>query len=316
MKALLIGCGSVGLALASALYQSNVETHLVARGETAGAIRENGIERCGILGHVVVPPDGIRVYETPEEAESGYDFILISAKTTGNPDIARNLAKRKKDILNGFLVLFQNGFGNEQAFQDAFDLRQIYHASFAIGFQRQKPNISEATVITKAAAIGNLFGGSSDACMELAEALNSGGIPCGVTDEIGKTLWSKLLYNCTLNPLSAILNTAYGGLVKCESSVAMMRQIIREVFAVMKAAGYETFWQDAEAYERDFFETILPPTYEHRSSTLQDMAHRIPTEIDSLNGAVVKLGNQFDVDTPCNTVITRLIKSAECLYDA
>ena len=150
---------------------------------------------------------------------------------------------------------------------------------------------ARVTVLTAPMSIGSIFGEPADACRELSEAIDRGGIPCATTSEIDKTLWSKLLYNCTLNPLSAILGTNYGGLVKSEDSVSLMKEIIAEIFTVMHAAaGHETFWKNAELYESDFFEKILPPTYRHISSTLQDIKRKIPTEIDSLNGAVVKNG--------------------------
>jgi len=318
MKVLLIGCGAVGLSLASALYKSNVDVDLIARGETAEAIRNNGIERCGILGNVFVEPDKIRVFEKIENAEGGYDFIINSAKTTGNADIAKGLADRKSNILssNGIMVLFQNGYGNEQAFTDVFNMSRIYHASLAIGFRRPKPNISEVTVITSPVSIGSIFASPFEACEKLAEAINLGGIPAGVTDEIDKILWTKLLYNCALNPLSAILRTSYGGLIKSESSISLMEKIIDEIFEVMHAAGHESFWEDSRSYKKDFFEKILPPTLGHRSSTLQDIERRLPTEIDSLNGAVVRMGEKFKIKTPCNSVITQIIKSAESLYEA
>ena len=92
-----------------------------------------------------------------------------------------------------------------------------------------------------------------------------------------------------------------------------MKAIISEVFAVMHASSHETFWANAEEYEKAFFEKILPPTYGHHSSTLQDMQRKIPTEINSLNGAVVKMGLIHNVDTPRNTVITQIVKSMEAL---
>ena len=316
MKVLLVGCGAVGLSLASALYTSDVETDLIARGETAEAIRKNGIERHGILGQAAIGPGKIRIFDTIDNAAGGYDFIIISAKATANADIAESLSNRKDDILSadGCIVLYQNGYGNEQAFTKIFEPGQIYHASFAIGFKRPVPYISEVTVITAPISIGSIFGCRAEACKKLAEAIDQGGIPCKLTNEIDKTLWAKLLYNCTLNPLSAILGTNYGGLLKSESSISLVEGIISEVFAVMQASGHETFWQDAAAYKKDFFEKILPPTYGHRASTLQDIERKIPTEIDSLNGAIVKMGQRLNVDTPRNKVITQIIKSIEALY--
>jgi 2-dehydropantoate 2-reductase len=317
MKVLIIGCGAVGIATASALCNSDVETDLVARGTTAQSIRNNGIERYGLFGHVVVPANRLRVFNSVEEAGAGYDFVIISAKTTGNADIATGIAKRKTDILNsnGLIMLFQNGYGNEQVFKGIFDLQRIYHVSFAIGFQRPQPNISEVTVFSKPVSIGSIFGALAEAAANLADAIKNGGIPCEVTNEIGKTLWAKLLYNCALNPLSAILRVNYGGLAKSDSSIAIISNIIDEIFTVMHAAGCETFWKDSESYKKEFFEKILPPTYEHRSSTLQDIERKIPTEIDSLNGAVVRIGSEYHIETPYNKIIVQMIKSVESLYN-
>jgi 2-dehydropantoate 2-reductase len=315
MKVLLVGCGAVGLSLASALYASDTDVELVARGKTAEAVKTHGIKRRGILGQSAIRPEKVRVFDTINAVPGGYDYIIVSVKTTANAAVTEDLARRKNDLLGpgGRVVLFQNGYGNEQAYLTDFDMSQIYHASFAIGFKRPAPNISEVTVITAPVSIGSIFGFPAGACGALSEAIDRGGIPCTLTDEIDKTLWAKLLYNCTLNPLSAILGTPYGGLLKSGSAVAIMEELIAEVFAVMRAAGHETFWTDAESYKKDFFEKILPPTYEHRSSTLQDIERRIPTEIDSLNGAVVRMGERTGVDTPRNTMLTQLIKSIEDL---
>ncbi|HWQ79725.1 MAG TPA: ketopantoate reductase family protein [Anaerovoracaceae bacterium] len=317
MKVLLVGCGAVGLSLASALYQSNADADLLVRDETAEAIRKHGVERRGILGQVAISPDKIRIYDKIEKAEGGYDFIINSAKVTGNADIAESLARRRNDILGpeGRMVLFQNGYGNEQAFTGIFHIHQIYHASFAIGFKRPELHISEATVITTPISIGSIFGCPAEPCEKLADAIDRGGIPCELTNEIGKTLWAKMLFNCTLNPLSTILGTNYGGLMKSERSISLMEGIISEIFAVMHASGQETFWADAESYKKEFFEKILPPTYGHRSSTSQDIERKIPTEIDSLNGVIVKMGKQLKINTPHNYVMTQIIKSLEDLYD-
>lgn len=316
MKVLIIGAGAVGLALAASLYDSGVQVDLVARGETARSIREGGIIRCGIFRGVTVPAGAVRVFGSVPGAGSGYDYILVSSKTTGNTEIASGLQARRADILTpgGFVVLFQNGYGNERVFAGAVDAEKILHASFAIGFQRPRRNVSEVTVITKPALIGRLSGGAPEEAKPLTDAVTQGGIPCSLTDEIAKTMWAKLLYNCALNPISALLGTDYGGLVQCESSVALLGRVIDEIFSVMQAAGHSTFWKDAEAYKKDFFKNILPPTYRHHSSTLQDMERKIPTEIDSLNGAVVRLGNEYGVPTPCNETIVRMVKAAESIY--
>lgn len=124
-----------------------------------------------------------------------------------------------------------------------------------------------------------------------------------------------MLYNCTLNPLSALLGTSYGGLAQSPDAVFIMNKIIEEIFAVIKAAGYSANWSDADAYKKVFFGKILPPTYKHRSSTLQDIEHRVKTEIDSLTGVIVRLGAEHGIAVPYNAMIYRLVKIKESLYN-
>ena len=318
MKVLLIGCGAVGLAVAASLYDSGVETDLVARGTTGESLRKNGLQRKGIFKEIRIPPEKLNVFSNLEDtSDRQYDHVIICAKTTGNKDIAEDLRNRATCVFkdtNGSLILCQNGFGNERYYSDYIEKSRIYTASFAIGFERPLPFISKVTVFSSPIQIGALFGGDTSRLKPLSAAIEKGNLPCKITGDIEKIVWSKMLYNCTLNPLSALLSTNYGGLGQSEDAVNIMDQIIEEIFSVMKAAGYNTFWSDADAYKKDFYVKILPPTYQHRSSTLQDMERRIKTEIDSLNGMVVKIGEEYGVEVPYNRLICSLIKARESLY--
>lgn len=211
-------------------------------------------------------------------------------------------------------MLLQNGFCNESAYLRYFRREQVCFAYICIGFKRVKPHVSEVTVYTGPAGLGSLSGDDSAVLQPLAGLIAAGGIPCQVQPDIGKLLWAKMLYNCTLNPLGAVLGVNYGKLAGNAHSVEIMNRIIREVFAVMKAAGYETYWPDAETYQKEFYATILPPTYEHRSSTLQDVERKLKTEIDSLNGLVVRLGEQHGIDVSYNRMLCSLIGAIEASY--
>ncbi|TCL76430.1 ketopantoate reductase [Hydrogenispora ethanolica] len=318
MKIMLIGCGAVGLAVAAALYDAGAEVDLIARGATRESIAEKGIARRGIFPEVTIPAARVHVYDSPAATgRTGYDAILICAKTTANPAIAAQLTAAGPDLwaAGGCLILCQNGFQNERHFFACLERERIYTASFAIGFRRPEPHISEITVFSSPITIGSLFEGSLQRLGPLAETVERGGLPCKISATIGKTLWAKLLYNCALNPLSAVLRTDYGGLARSADAVFIMDRVIEEIFAVMQAAGYSTFWEDAAAYKEAFYGQILPLTHRHRSSTLQDIERRIPTEIDSLSGVIVRLGTEHGIATPYNAMLFRLIKAAESLYE-
>lgn len=311
-----MGCGAVGLGVAASLYDAGEDVTLFAHGQTKKAIEEKGIARKAIFREVIVPKDKVKVVDSLKNMDNPqFDFILISTKTTVADEIAKELSGCRGVLeKSGKIVIFQNGFGNEEPFLGTFRKEQICNAYNCIGFRRPERNVSEVTVVSSAMQLGSLFEKDNSKLSELAEAISKGGIPCGVTENIGAALWSKMLYNCTLNPLGAVLNASYGDLARCEDTVKIMEKIIEEIFAVMKAAGYDTFWPDAETYKKEFFEKILPPTYGHRSSTLQDVERKIKTEINTLNGVVVRLGKKYGVPVPYNEMICGLIRGIESLY--
>lgn len=120
-----------------------------------------------------------------------------------------------------------------------------------------------------------------------------------------------MLYNCALNPLGSILDVNYGKLTENRYSIEIMNSIIDEIFDVIKASGYETLWENSEEYKDLFYSKLVPDTYSHFSSTHMDIKRKIKTEIDSLTGKVIELGELNNVDVSTNRLIYNLIKSIE-----
>ena len=123
-----------------------------------------------------------------------------------------------------------------------------------------------------------------------------------------------MLYNCTLNPLGAILDRTYGQLTENPYTLEIMNNIIDEIFEVIKASPYETLWQSSQEYKDIFYSKLVPDTYNHYSSTHQDIQKKIPTEIDSLNGKVIQLGEKYNTDIGNNKLIYNLIKAIEITF--
>lgn len=317
MRTLLIGCGAVGIAIAAALYDSKVSLDLVARGNTRKAIQESGLRRTGLFKEVIIPAENIQVYEELQDiVEKNYDFILICAKTTQSPEIIDNLSVHRSLLSeHGKIILVQNGLEEEAMYLKHFEKHQVYSARVFIGFIKPQLHVSEVTVCSSTGLLmGSLYGSPIDELQPLATAIEQGGIPCKVAQEITKNIWAKMLYNCALNPLGAILGVNYGKLLESEHTVEIMSKIIEEVFSVMKATGNETFWPDAQTYIKQFIEKIVPPTAEHKSSTLQDIEKKLKTEIDTLTGAIVLLGKKHGVQVPYNEMIFHLINALENGY--
>ena len=120
-----------------------------------------------------------------------------------------------------------------------------------------------------------------------------------------------MLYNCSLNPLGSILNVNYGKLTENEYAKSIMNKIIDEIFNVIKASPFDTLWDTPDEYRDIFYSKLVPDTYNHFSSTHQDIQRKIKTEIDTLNGKVIELGEIYDVDVTTNKLIYELIKAIE-----
>ena len=313
MRVLIYGGGAVGLGIASCLLKSDCAVEIIAREATVSALRKGGLVRKGIFGQYQAGPESFKSYTLLDELENtSFDYICVCTKSPDSAVTAKDIAKH--NLMSNEttkIVLFQNGWGNAEKFTEYFPKKWIYNGRVITGFVRPKKNEVEITVHAEAIHIGSLFGGELPSVSALSDAINSGGIPCELTEDVGRDLWAKMLYNCSLNPLGAILDVPYGVLGERESTRQIMDGIIREVFAVMSAAGYKTHYESAEHFRQVFYERLVPDTAEHRSSTLQDIAAKKRTEIDALNGAVIKLAAEYNIDVPFNKAIYNIIKFIE-----
>ena len=316
MNILVIGAGAVGIGLASSVLSQNANVSIYARGETAKAIRKNGIERTGLFEHYSFRENEMTVYEDYKEmSENSFDYVFITSKTTANDDISNKLNQNRHILKeNAKIIIFQNGFGNDEPYLRYFTSKEVFSSRVITGFTRPKRHISEVTVYTEPILIGSLQGEDPKDLQEIADMITASGINCELTGEVDKYLWAKMLYNCALNPLGAILNVHYGALTENEYTTEIMNKIIDEIFNVIKTCGYSTLWDTPDEYRDLFYSKLVPDTYNHFSSTHQDIQRKIKTEIDSLNGKVIQLGEANNIDVSTNKIIYNLIKAIEITF--
>ena len=309
MKVLVFGSGAVGLGLSSFLLQAGHRVHLVGNEKTVLALRKNGLQRQGVFGSASFLPNQLTASSNlAETGRETFDFYLVCTKSFDTENSARQLkAESTLAHQKSPIILCQNGWGNAEIFTKFFPDTQVFNARVITGFIRHEPHRVDVTVHALPVHLGSLFQGNSTRLLELADALSQGGIPSAVTNDIGKDLWAKMFYNCTLNALGAILQVCYGYLWENENSRTLMEQIVEEVFQVMQGLGYKSHWQSASEYLKYFYSQLLPSTYEHESSMLQDIRVGNKTEIEALNGVIVREGEKLGIDVFCNTIIRRQI---------
>lgn len=316
MNILITGAGAIGIAVGAGLASVGQQVSFFARGETKKAIEADGVHRTGLFGDLDIPAEQVSVSDDYAAfAPGSFDFVLVCAKTLANDQISQALSENQQILKpEGKIVLLQNGWGNDKAYRRFFDEAQVWNARVITGFQRTAPNVSKITVHTAPVLLGSLYGLDCAPMAELAAAIDRGGLPAQASNEVSKALWAKMLYNCTLNPLGAVLGVHYGALTKCQETTDIMDSLMDEIFAVMTAAGYTTFWPDADSYRKEFYGKLLPDTFYHNSSTLQDIRAKHPTEIATLTGVILELGREHGVPTPVNTMLYRLIRGLEANY--
>jgi len=315
MRVLVYGAGGVGLGLGSFLLTAGFRVYFVGRPDTVRALRENGLTRSGRLGAATASPDAFGAATTLEELETAppFDLVLVTVKTTENAAVAESLAAG----LSGEppLVLCQNGWGNTETFAPWFDDSRIWNARIITGFVRPTPSHVNVTAHAEPVAVGHISGIDPSLLEPLCDALRRGGLPAEATTRIAEILWAKLLYNGCLNALGAILDVPYGALGESAHTRQVIAELASEIFAVMHRAGHVTRWPDPESFLKSLYGELLPPTRAHESSTLQDLRAGRRTEIDALNGAIVRLGRQFGIETPVNRTLCALIRTLESRKD-
>ena len=141
---------------------------------------------------------------------------------------------------------------------------------------------------------------------EVAQALVAAGVPTEVSDNVRGALWAKLILNCAYNALSAVGHIPYGELVLRPGVLEVMRDVVAECRVVAAADGV-TLPGDVDAAVRRIAET-MPTQF---SSTAQDLMRGKPSEIDHLNGYVVRRGAALGVPTPANRVLWAVVKLVE-----
>ena len=172
--------------------------------------------------------------------------------------------------------------------------------------------MARVTVYAEPVLVGAMVPDSPQPSLaQVVADLNRAGIPTREVDNILTHLWGKVLYNCALNPLGAILGVPYGALGDHPQTRGLMRRIIEEIYQVAAARGVPLGHADATAYFNFFMENLVPATAGHWPSMWQDLQAGRRTEIEALNGAICRYGEAAGVATPYNDAISRLVRFLE-----
>ena len=311
MRFLVYGAGALGQAIGCLLAAAGHQVDLVLRSRFAEILQSSGLTVTGIFGDFHVPGERLGLLtDCQNRSDIGYDYILLTTKTYDTAAALDALT-----VLAGStcpIVSLQNGCGNLEQLAQRFGLERSLAARVITGFAIEQPGVIRITVSADAVHLGGCIRGTIPAPAEqLATILTQAGLPSIAVADIFQSLFGKLLYNCALNPLGAILGVHYGALAEHSETRRIMNRVMEETFAVITAMGGTTPWADAEKYQNVFYDQLVPATYDHRPSMLQDLDSGKPTEVDAMVGYVAAQGHQWGVATPCCDFLAGLVRFKE-----
>jgi 2-dehydropantoate 2-reductase len=304
----VVGAGAVGNFYGAMLARAGGKVTLIGREAHVRAVRSDGLrlDRAGSVETIVVEAS------TDIAAVGGADLVLFSVKSTDTEAVAREMAPH---LAEGALVLsLQNGVENAPTL--ARHLRQtvvpavvyVATATPAPGWVRHH---GRGDLV-----IGALRGeDAADAAVgrrleDLVALFGAAGVPVRISADVMAELWSKLMVNCAYNAISGLAQAPYSQLAASAPVRELQQAIVREVVALAAADGIDL----PLARSLEAMEGIAAAMPDQRSSTAQDMARRKPSEIDHLNGFVVRRGWELGVPTPANQALHALVKLVEAGY--
>lgn len=293
MKVAVMGAGAVGCYFGAMLARAGHDVTLIARPQHVEAISLRGLtfESRSFNGTVAV-----RATSEASGVE-GADIVLFCVKSADTESAGRSIAPFLKP--DATVLCLQNGVDNAERLQAT--IKQIAVPSVVyVATEMAGPGH------VKHHGRGELIIGTSPASADIARRFSDAAIPTAVSDNVSGDLWAKLITNCAYNAISAVAQLPYGAMLKVKGVSDVIDNAIDECLAVAHAAGISI---PANVKQAVFaLAEAVPGQY---SSTAQDLARGKLTEIDYLNGYVVKKGAELGIATPTNLTLYVMVKLRE-----
>jgi 2-dehydropantoate 2-reductase len=303
MKVAVVGAGAMGSLFGGLLAEAGAEVCLLDIWvEHVEAVNKKGlrIESSG-------ESRSLKVQATTDPRSIGRaDLIIIFVKST-HTRVAAETAKQMAGP-DTFVLTLQNGMGNADIIADIIDPGMVLagttsHGATMLGPGEIRHAGSGPTVI------GMWSGGKVDRARHIVDLFNSAGIETKTVDDVRFLLWNKLLINVGINAITALTGIKNGQILDLAITRTLSRAAVEEAMAIARAQGIEI---PDDMVDQVF--QVAKATDQNRSSMGQDVDHKRQTEIEAINGVVIREGRRLGIETPVNQTLTALIETLEAHY--
>lgn len=294
---LMVGAGAVGGFFGAHLAKSNPNVSFLLRPKTLAAVQQNGLTIRSASGTFTVRPRAASdVRQLPKP-----DLIILSVKAYDLDEVMAQLDPVLTD--QTVILTLQNGVDTEDRL-----ITRLKRDCVVGGVAFIYSKIAAPGVIDHykkgAVAIGELMGHKSPRVLAIADVFKQAGIPCQLSEDVRKSKWEKMCWNCVFNPLTVIVDDKVAKTLDHPEMLRVIHQIVEEVGAVAAAVKVPL--------SPDMAEKVVRWTQEIRdihTSMYDDWKAGRPTEIDYLNGYIAQKGRELGIPTPVNEALTAMIKT-------
>jgi 2-dehydropantoate 2-reductase len=305
MKITIVGAGAMGSLFGGLLSESGNEVYLLdIWKEHVETINKNGLWIEGLSGDRFIKAKAVT---EPKEIGVTFDLIIIFVKSYHTESAAKNISLLVGE--NTSILTLQNGLGNFEILSDIFGSEKVIAGTTSYGATMLGPGRVRHAGIGPT-IIGELNGQTIARTEKIAHTLTQAGIKTDTSNNVLGLVWSKLLINVGINALGVLIRVKNGELIQGKYSLRLQRELVEEALEVAKRKGIKLVHQDMVKEVA----LICEKTITNINSMLQDVLKKRKTEIDFINGAIVREGERLNISTPVNQVITDLIKAIEEAY--
>jgi 2-dehydropantoate 2-reductase len=304
VKIAVVGAGAMGSIFGARFHEAGHETVLVD-------VAQPLVEKINADGVTIVAKDGgertMRLPATTDPASVGQaDLVVFFVKcyhTAAAAESARPLVGPETVVAS-----LQNGWGNGDVLASVFPPQQV-----VIGVTYNSGTVLELGKVAHPGVgptlMGHYEGDTSDGAARLAEAIADTDLEAQVVAPVRPEIWKKLILNAATLPTAALTGMNAGALTAHEPMHELVTETAREAVAVARALGYDIDEDERVSYIHELLERAGPT----RGSMLQDLEARRRTEIDVINGAVVRAADDTGVPVPLNRGFVALVKGWESI---
>lgn len=302
MKIGIIGAGAMGSLYGGLLSKQNDVYLIDIWKEHIDCINRDGLKIVEDKVENIVYPKAT----TDSKLVPHLDLVIVFVKSIHT---LKAIQSNQDIILDDTVVLsLQNGYGNTEDIETVVKRENIIVGTTSHGATLLGPGK------IKHAGVGMTYIGALDEksrykAEKIKGIMQNCGIDAEVSENILELIWSKLIINIAINPLTAILKIENGKLLESSYSLDLMKDLVYESVSIAKEIGLNL--EKDETLEK--VKNVANNTYSNKSSMLQDILNKRETEIDKINGAVVKVGEKVGISTPINSTIVKLVKSMNYL---